>query len=131
MKAISGRCQCGALSYECEVPPPFSLHCCCRQCQRISGTGHASVFGLPSDSVRIVGEPQSYPLRADSGNAVTSTFCATCGSPFFKRSSGFPELTFFHAATLDDPSAFAPQGVAWRKSQLHWDTLDPDLPALG
>lgn len=127
--AVSGGCQCGAVRYESPVGPGFSLHCYCRQCQRITGAGHASQFGLPAKDVAMTGEVRIYKLRADSGNTVDSAFCGMCGSPVFKRTSGHPELIFFHAATLDDPARFKPQRSVWTAIRQPWDPLDPSVPA--
>lgn len=128
--AVSGGCQCGAVRYESPAAPGFSLHCHCRQCQRITGAGHASQFGLPANDVAITGDVRIYKLRADSGNVVDSAFCGACGSPIFKRTSGHPELIFFHATTLDDPARFKPQRSVWTACRQPWDQLDPNVPAV-
>jgi hypothetical protein len=47
------------------------------------------------------------------------SFCQNGGSPLYKTSSGFPDLIFFHAATLDDPSQYRPQSVVWARSGSH------------
>jgi len=62
---------------------------------------------------------------------VSSGFCPTCGSPILKKSSGYPELLFINAATLDDPSLFKPQKVVWIISgKQPWDYVDPSLEVL-
>lgn len=127
---MEGGCACGAVRYESPVAPLFSIQCCCRQCQHITGGGHASQFALPVDRVAITGKLARYELTADSGNKVTSEFCPACGAPILKRSSGYPRFVFFHAATLDDPSRFAPQKVVWSAQRPSWDLVDPTLPAL-
>jgi hypothetical protein len=127
--AVNGGCQCGAVRYQSSAAPGFSLHCHCRQCQRITGAGHASQFGLPANAVIITGEFRVYKLTADSGNTVESAFCGVCGSPLFKRTSGHPALLFFHAATLDDPSPFKAQRSVWTASRQPWDPVDPSAPA--
>ena len=125
---ITGGCLCGSLRYEAKVKPQISIICCCRQCQQITGTGHAAQFGLPRVKVSITGEPKVHLLVADSGNTVSSAFCRDCGSPLFKATSGFPDMVFFHAATLDNPASFKPQSVVWTKSKQPWDQIDPTIP---
>jgi hypothetical protein len=102
--------------------------CCCRQCQRITGTGHSPQFGVPAPEVTVKGEPKLHVLTADSGNTVHSAFCADCGSPLFKTSSGFPDMMFFHVGSLDDPSLYKPATIVWSKSKQPWDHLDPSIP---
>jgi len=128
MKPLSGGCQCRAIRYNAAGPAVFSLQCCCRQCQRITGGGHASQFAVPTDTFELAGQPAEFGLTADSGNAVVSAFCPRCGNPLFKRSTGHPQWVFVHAATLDDPSAYAPQRIVWHASAQPWDRLEPDLP---
>ncbi|HMC15677.1 MAG TPA: GFA family protein [Albitalea sp.] len=127
MEMSTGGCACGSVRYEIEAPPVFSMHCQCRQCQRVTGAGHASMFGVPSAAVSLRGALANFELRADSGNAVTSSFCPACGSPIMKRSAGLPDMLFFHAASLDDPSCFAPSMVVWSGSAQPWDVVDAAL----
>lgn len=130
MTSHEGGCACGAIRYRLRGEPQFSLHCFCRQCQRITGAGHASQFSARADAMSLRGELRFYELAADSGNTVRSGFCPTCGSPILKKSSGFPDLVFIHAATLDDPSLFKPQKAVWSSGRQPWDTIDPALEML-
>jgi len=44
-----------------------------------------------------------------------------------KRSAGLPDMLFFHAASLDDPSSFAASMVVWSGSAQPWDLVDSAL----
>ena len=125
---ISGRCACGAITYTTTAEPQFTLICQCRQCQRISGSGHAAQFAVPVKETTIDGELAFYELTAESGNRVSSGFCRTCGSPMLKKTTKMPELFFFHAGTMDDPSTFKPQVVVYEGSKQPWDHVDPAIP---
>lgn len=126
---VNGRCQCGSICYASDIEPVFAIHCYCRQCQRITGAGHASQFGLPASAVSIEGTLSAYKLKADSGNEVTSSFCPKCGSPICKSTSGMPDLLFFHAATLDAPGQFTAARNVWTSQKHAWDQLDEHLPS--
>ena len=130
MSPYEGGCACGAIRYEVRVAPQFSVHCHCRQCQRITGTGHASQFMVPVAAVTLHGTLTYYEFRADSGNTVSSGFCSVCGSPILKTSAGHPDVLFFHAASLDDPGLFKPQKVVWSASRPPWDYVDPELERM-
>jgi hypothetical protein len=127
METTSGGCACGSVRYEIHGPSNFAIHCQCRQCQRVTGAGHASMFGVQRAAVSLRGELASFETRADSGNPVTSSFCPSCGSPIMKRSAGLPGMLFFHAASLDDASRFAPSMVVWGSGAQPWDFIDPAL----
>jgi len=38
-KRLQGGCQCGAIRYETAAAPVLTIHCYCRQCQRVTGRG--------------------------------------------------------------------------------------------
>jgi len=126
-KNLSGRCSCGEISYSCSGPAKFSLICQCRQCQRITGTGHAVQFAMDVEKTKLTGNVQSYALKADSGNEVTSAFCSRCGNPVYKTTSGMPDVYVFHAGTLDDPSLIDPLMVVCSGSAQPWDFVNPAI----
>lgn len=124
---VHGGCVCGRIRYRLSGRPLFGIHCFCRQCQRMTGAGHASLFAARVDAVALSGRPGEHVLKADSGADVTSGFCPQCGNPILKRSSGYPDLLFFHAATLDEPAAFRADRSAWTDARHAWDP-DPCEP---
>ncbi|PPK77008.1 hypothetical protein B0F87_102114 [Methylobacter tundripaludum] len=127
MSSFKGNCICGSVQYELKAEPQLSFLCQCRQCQRITGTGHSAEFVALSKNTIVSGELKFYEMTSDSGNIVSSGFCPTCGNPVFKKSSGYPGMLFFHAATLENPSLFKPQKVFWTASHQPWDFVNPNL----
>jgi len=128
---FKGQCACGAIKYACEGAPNFSLICQCRQCQRITGSGHAAQFAIEASKTTIEGTVSTYELSSDSGNTVKSAFCGNCGSPMYKTTSGMPDSLVFHAATLDDPSIFSPQMAVFASAAQPWDHIDPAIARAG
>lgn len=127
-EVVRGGCACGKVRYEITAPPSFSLLCKCRQCQRISGSGHAAQFAALAASTQIHGQLKYYEYTADSGSTVSCGFCPTCGNPVLKKTAGYPQFVFIHAATLDDPGTYRPEMVVHSKSGPSWDHVDPSLP---
>jgi hypothetical protein len=124
----TGGCACGAIRYEITGEPVFQPDCQCRDCQRMSGTGHGSYLAFPSKlHVRLEGKAQQWSFAGDSGNVKTRGFCPTCGSPVYLTSAAMPDLFSIHAASLDDPSRYKPQAVLYRSSGYAWDCVDPTL----
>ena len=126
-ETLTGRCSCGEISYSCVGPVMFSMICQCRQCQRITGTGHAAQFGIKAEYTTIIGNVKSYSLEADSGNEVVSAFCGTCGNPVYKTTTRMPDVYVFHAGTLDNPELFDPKMVVFSDSAQPWDFVNPDI----
>ena len=126
--SYTGGCNCGAIRYTIGAEPVMAGHCQCRDCQHMSGTGHASHVGFPRAAVKLEGKATHWEKSADSGNRVIRAFCPTCGSPVYTTNSGMPDFFVVEAASLDDPSRFAPQIVVYTSSGFLWDHLDPALP---
>lgn len=101
---MSGRCLCGAVTVSASGRPMFTAHCCCRDCQRVTGSGHSTLVVFPEEAVVIEGEMSEYNSASDSGSKVTRYFCITCGSRVGSRNTGFPGRVGLHAGLFDDPS---------------------------
>lgn len=124
----TGRCLCGAVTYEITAAPAMTGNCYCLHCQKSSGAGHAFHAMVPASAFKVKGETRSFECKADSGNTVSYCFCPTCGSPLFGRSSGFPGMVTVRVASLDDASKFAPQMSVYAKRLQPWDHVDSALP---
>jgi len=75
-KKVSGRCACGAIKYTTTSIPAFTLICQRRQCQRISGSGHAAQFAVPVEETVIEGE-----VRSMSKPRTAATLLAAVSAP--------------------------------------------------
>lgn len=128
-EAYTGGCACGAIRYEIEGEPLAMTDCQCRDCQRKSGTGHGSYLTFANrERVKLEGAATHWDIVGDSGNVKTRAFCRTCGSPVYLLFGAAPALFTVHAASLDDPSRYAPQAVTYRVRGYAWDRIDPTLP---
>lgn len=126
-KPYTGGCTCGAIRYEVSGEPAMSGHCQCRDCQHATGSGHESVLIFPETAAKITGSPKFHEIKADSGSSVKRGFCGSCGNPVLARTTGFPGMVMFPAASLDEPSRFQPQFVLYTSSGQPWDYMDPKL----
>jgi hypothetical protein len=123
-----GGCACGAIRYEIAGEPIVQNDCQCLDCQRISGTGHGSYLTFSREGVRQTGEASRWDLVGDSGHVKTRAFCPACGSPVSMTFAAMPGLFTVHAASLNDPARYSPQGVTYHVRGHAWDQLDPALP---
>jgi len=122
----TGGCACGEIRYEARGEPVAQLHCQCAQCRKRSGTGHGSYLAYMG-GVTVTGTPKTFREIADSGREKVQNFCGTCGSPVFVTAPAMPDLKAIHAASLDDPGAFAPAFVTFASAALPWDRMDEGL----
>ena len=82
---------------------------------------------VPKAALTVNGDAKYYDVRAESGNLVSRGFCPNCGSPLFVRPALLPDLVGLWAASLDDPSWYAPKIELWTASAHPWDALQPTL----
>jgi hypothetical protein len=123
---LTGRCLCGAVTYEIDAEPAMAGHCYCRDCQRATGASHVSAFGVPREALRVQGELKSVTLTSDGGGAVTRYFCPQCGSGIYGANGNSPMVNV-SAGTLDDLSAFQPQFSIFVRSRPAWARFDSAL----
>ena len=126
----TGGCACGAVRYSIAGAPAAMVQCHCRQCQQDSGTGHASHVVFVGAKVDLTGALSHWSTLADSGVTKTRGFCPTCGSAVTGTFANNPDFLAVRAATLDDPSRYAPQIVVYTDKRHAWDQVNMALPSF-
>jgi len=124
MKKLIGGCLCGEVRYETDSEMLMAYNCHCRDCQRLSGTEHLSVFVVPSASLNVSGELKLYNKKGDSGNVVNMGFCSNCGSNILGKPDGAPDVIAIAAGSLDDPNQYFPALDIFTDSAPPWDSMD-------
>ncbi len=114
---ITGGCLCGAVRYEVAGKPKFSVLCCCRDCQKVSGAGYVPVMGTQQGSAKISGETKSHAILGASGRMVVRHFCPVCGSLLFGAPEDRQGDINLYIGTLDDPSLFKPTCAIFARSR--------------
>jgi hypothetical protein len=77
---ITGKCLCGAVQFELEDDFTRLNFCHCEQCQRATGSAHASNFFTAPDNIKWT-KGQEYVKRFDvPGRSISKAFCTRCGS---------------------------------------------------
>jgi len=125
-----GRCLCGAVQVTVRAAPMRMAQCHCRDCQRISGTGHTTNALFKEADVEISGETKGYAVIADSGSTLTRYFCPTCGSRMFNRNSARPGVMILPAGVFDDSDWFQPQMALYTARRPAWDPERADIPSF-
>ena len=124
-KPFTGGCACGALRYEVSGEPIAMLDCQCRQCQRESGTGHASHLTFANAEVKLEGRSTRWEATGDGGTVKRRAFCPICGSPVYMTFPAAPDFFVIRAASLDEPERYRPNMVVWTDAAWAWDHVDP------
>ena len=118
----SGRCQCGKVSYYFDKEKVISAHHChCKDCQRSTGCGKATIIYVASKNLKIKGDIKYFDKKGTTGMTIRRGFCQNCGSGVMSYAKQLPLLKFIKAGTLDDSSWLSIDSVFFTKSACSWD----------
>ena len=123
---LTGRCQCGATTYEVIAAPRACVACHCKNCQRSSGGAFSVNLIVTADDVRFTGqEPGQFTWTADSGNARAGRFCTSCGCRIAHGTPEWEGTVVIRSGTLDDTSMVRPAANIWLSAKQAWVVPDP------
>ena len=126
---ISGRCACGSVGMVLRGPVMSMLICSCLDCQRGTGSGHASVALVRSDVLGVDGMTKSFDRPSDSGATFTRHFCPQCGTPLYGHSSRAAGLRMVAVGFFAGQNEwFAPSQLIFARSLQEWDVIADHLP---
>ncbi len=123
-----GGCLCGDIRYELKGPSLFEAQCCCKDCQKATGTGHTTIVGIHTSQLVISGSPSEYTNYGESGGTVTRHFCGKCAGRLYTSGSLPGEMIMVQAGSLDNPNAVEPTEVIYHKDAVNWDHFNPEIP---
>lgn len=127
----SGGCLCGSLRYEFPADQVISAHHChCRDCQKSTGSGKATIVLLPTDALSIRGDMRVFTVTGSAGSHVTRGFCGQCGSPVISYVEENPSMRFVKAGSLDDSSWVTVASSFWSETAANWSGVDDAAPSF-
>ena len=116
----TGRCLCGAVSYEVRVPLRDVLVCHCVECRRWHG-GPGAYTAAPRADVKLSGEACVRWIDSpESATRARRGFCGSCGSSLFWDAPGRPVINIA-AGTLDLPTGLATARHIWTEQAGDWE----------
>jgi hypothetical protein len=121
----TGRCLCGAVTFELSGDPIAIAVCHCDHCQRQSGGAFSVNLVAHGSQLTINGELQTYEERGDRGDDVyvRRRFCGTCGSPIVSELAKTDGVIAIKAGVLDDRSDVKPTVEVWCVDRQPWVSL--------
>src|ERR1700749_4733512 len=95
---MTGRCLCGAVTYECGPPVVAPSLCHCESCRRAAGAHVVAWATVSRETFRILtGSARSFA----SSPPVLRQFCQQCGTPLTYSNESWPDTIDVTIATLD------------------------------
>ena len=120
----TGRCLCGAVTYEVRGPLRDVVLCHCVECRRWSG--NAGAFAAAQDQHLVVsGDTLRWVESPDSSRHARRAFCWACGSSLFWKAAD-ADRTGIAAGTLDPPTGLRLTAHIYSRQAPDWDVLPDD-----
>jgi hypothetical protein len=121
----TGRCLCGAVTYELEGDLIATAVCHCEHCQRQGGGAFSVNLVALESQLTVTGELQTYEERGERGDDVyvRRRFCGACGSPIVSELVKTAGVIAVKAGTLDDRSTVQPNVEVWCVDRQPWVSL--------
>jgi hypothetical protein len=122
---MTGHCLCGAVKFEYQAEPKWTLNCHCESCRRATSTAMTTWISVPKGALRFTAAmPQYYASSQD----VRRGFCGKCGSPLTYEHEQLPDEVHVLAGALTDPGGVRPQAHIFVAEQLPWFDAADELP---
>ncbi len=119
MERIGGSCLCGQVTFECDNSF-FEFHLChCSQCQKATGTAHASNLFTAKDNIRWLSGQEMVKRYDVPGRCISKAFCTECGAyvPYLSLTG---RALVVPAGSLDGTPAMVPQDNIFWAERAPW-----------
>ena len=124
----TGSCLCGEVSYSFNESSVISAHHChCKDCQKSTGSGKATIVMIPENALQMKGEIKIYTVTGTDGSHVTRGFCVSCGSPLISYIEEMQGIRLIKAGSLDDSSWLKIDSNFWSSTAREWSPVDETL----
>jgi hypothetical protein len=121
-----GKCLCGAIQFELDLPTNWVAHCHCSICRRAHGAPFVTWVSVPDERFRITAG-EEHLARYDSTSEATRSFCRVCGSTLlFQSKTRWAGETHIARANIDDPVDL-PMVHAFLEDRADWVLFDNPL----
>jgi hypothetical protein len=121
----TGRCLCGAVTYEVRGLLRDVVLCHCEECRRWSGTGAGAFASAHDDDLVVSGDTVRWVESPASNRHARRAFCSNCGSSLFWKAAD-AERTGIAAGTLDEPTGLGRAAHIYSSDAADWDELPDD-----
>ena len=126
--ALTGHCQCSAISYSVTAEPVFTYACHCAECQKRTGSAFSMGMVIFTNSLQVEGELTTWSRTSDEGATNTRYSCADCGNIIYGIADNSADFAKLQAGTLDDTSAVEPEVHIWTRNKQAWLSLPDRVP---
>jgi hypothetical protein len=125
LRALRGRCLCGAVSYEVADEFRYCLNCHCSNCRRATGSAFKPFAGIERSKLKLTdGADQLLIFGEESAH---DAHCGRCGSLLYSLVQD-AQVVHVTLGTLVDSPSIRPSAHIFVGSKAPWYTITDDLP---
>jgi hypothetical protein len=119
MNKLTGNCLCGTVTFEIENDFENFQLCYCTQCQKTTGSAHASNLFTEPDNITWNTGVESVARFDVEGRRISNAFCKKCGSrvPFLSRSG---KILAVPAGSLNGTPSISPKANIFWPERADW-----------
>jgi len=126
--AVTGGCQCGAVTFEYTGAPKMMMNCHCSRCRKARGAAHATNAFVVADQLTWTnGEDHISDYSHTGAQFFGQAFCKTCGSAVPRpRPDG--SLYNVPVGSLNQTPGVEAKGHIYMGSKAPWFEVNEDKP---
>jgi len=123
---LTGRCLCGAVTYQVADAFQYAMNCHCTDCRRTTGSAFKPFAGIAREHLTMTNGADSILIYGDAAGA-HDVHCGRCGSLLFSvvREGAYVHVTL---GTLTDAPSIRPSMHIFVASKAPWHEITDDLP---
>src|SRR6202023_456655 len=87
-----GRCVCGAVEIEIDVPAVWAWHDHSRASRHAQGCAYATYVGSWKSRLRVLAGAETLTRYEDPATGAARSFCAVCGTPMLYERARAPKM---------------------------------------
>ncbi|HTT99967.1 MAG TPA: GFA family protein [Rhizomicrobium sp.] len=116
----AGRCACGAVEIEIDMPAFWAWHDHSKSTQRAQGCAYATYVGCWRSKVRIARGAKSVQGYEDKETRAIRRFCAKCGTPLLFERAHAPKMVNIPRALFDTRTGREPRYHLYKSESPEW-----------
>lgn len=125
-----GRCACGAVSLEIDVPARWAWHDHSEASRRAQGCAYATYIGSYRSRFRILQGEEHLTRYEDTERGTARSFCARCGTPLIYERARAPTMVNIPRAAFTERTGREPRYHMNLAEQADWTYLGEPLAPL-
>lgn len=122
---IGGRCLCGGVRFEVELPLGPASYCHCTRCQRRTGSAASAQVRVRPGSVRVL-EGESLIRSWEPPDGFPKEFCGECGAHLWSRHRESREVFGVRMSAFADDPGVRPSYRQFVDDAAGWEPIPDD-----